>query len=383
MEGEKGPPLPLSCVGNPINIANGNKIQMETDYFANSGFTLNFTRTYNSLDGLWRHNYSAHLSIHIDINGTTILLVMPHGRESLFTVSGLTAIPVSATELGRLSKSSNNSWIYIAENNERFDFDAQGRLTQWRNSRGEQHKLTYANGKITVTNNLGHSLSFTEDIFHQPLTLSTDRLTIKYDYNADSRLSQLTRTHGSQITRRLFHYEDSRNNALLTGVTDERGVRYATWTYDDKSRATSSEHTGGAEHTQVTYNSDGSSTVTNALGKTTVYRFVSIGGSKRITAIDGEPSPNCPSSNSTFTYDDRGLLKTKTDNKGNLTTYTYNARGLEISRTEASGTPQARTITTDWHADFFLPVKVTEPDRITQYSYDAQGRQTSQAVTPR
>ncbi|MGZ7192211.1 DUF6531 domain-containing protein, partial [Streptococcus pyogenes] len=50
MEGEKGPPSPLSCVGNPINIANGNKIQMETDYFANSGFTLNFTRTYNSLD---------------------------------------------------------------------------------------------------------------------------------------------------------------------------------------------------------------------------------------------------------------------------------------------------------------------------------------------
>ncbi|HBP6575349.1 TPA: RHS repeat protein, partial [Pseudomonas aeruginosa] len=32
-----------------------------------------------------------------------------------------------------------------------------------------------------------------------------------------------------------------------------------------------------------------------------------IQGIKRIVAIEGEPSPNCPSSNSTFTYDDQGL----------------------------------------------------------------------------
>ena len=54
-----------------------------------------------------------------------------------------------------------------------------------------------------------------------------------------------------------------------------------------------------------------------------------IQGIKRIVAIEGEPSPNCPSSNSTFTYDDQGLLTSKRDNNGNLTTYQYNARGLE------------------------------------------------------
>ncbi len=69
-----------------------------------------------------------------------------------------------------------------------------------------------------------------------------------------------------------------------------------------------------------------------------------IQGIKRIVAIEGEPSPNCPSSNSTFTYDERGLLSSKRDNNGNLTTYQYNVRGLETSRTEAAGTAQARTI---------------------------------------
>ena len=104
---------------------------------------------------------------------------------------------------------------------------------------------------------------------------------------------------------------------------------------------------------------------------------------KRITSIEGQPTPNCPSSNSTFTYDAGGLLKTRTDAKGNLTTYDYNDRGLETSRTEASGTPQARTTTTEWHPTLFLKTKVTEPDRITTYQYDAQGRKTGQIVTPR
>ncbi len=130
----------------------------------------------------------------------------------------------------------------------------------------------------------------------------------------------------------------------------------------------------------LTYNADGSITVTNELDKKATYRFQVIQGVKRIVAIEGEPSPNCPSSNSTFTYDDRGLLKTKMDNKGYVTTYSYNDRGLEISRTEASGTAQARTTTTEWHPTLFLPETVTEPGRITHYQYDDQGRQLSQTI---
>ena len=131
------------------------------------------------------------------------------------------------------------------------------------------------------------------------------------------------------------------------------------------------------------YNTDGSTTVINPYNKKTTYRYQTILGVKHVIAIEGEASPNCPDSNSTFTYDARGLLKTKTDAKGNITAYDYNARGLEISRTEATGTAQARTITTEWHPTLFLKTKVTEPNRITTYQYDAQGRQTGQTITSR
>ena len=206
---------------------------------------------------------------------------------------------------------------------------------------------------------------------------------ITYGYNAAKRLTSVIRAAGGQTTLRQFHYEDPRNNSWLTGITDERGVRYATWSYDDKGRAITSEHANGADHVGVAYNSDGTVSVTNELGKVAKYSFQYIKGVNRITAIQGEPSANCPNSNSTFTYDSNGLIKTKTDNKGHLTTYDYNARGLEISRTEASGTPQARTITTDWHPTLFLPAVVAEPDRITTYNYDDQGRQLSRSVTER
>ena len=129
---------------------------------------------------------------------------------------------------------------------------------------------------------------------------------------------------------------------------------------EDQGHVISSEHASGAERILMSYHTDGSSTVANAGGKRTTYRFQTIQGVRRITAIEGEPSANCPNSNSSFTYDDRGL---------------------EVSRTEAYGTPQARTVTTEWHSTLFLPATVTEPDRVTSYSYDAQGRLIGQATT--
>ena len=193
----------------------------------------------------------------------------------------------------------------------------------------------------------------------------------------------MVRIIGGQAAQSQFHYEVPGKPDLLTGITDERGVRYASWAYDDQGRAISSEHAGGADRVSVTYNSDGTVSVLNELGKVANYSFQNIKGVRRITAIDGEPSLNCPSSNSTFTYDDRGLLKTKTDNKGIVTIYDYNDRGLEVSRTDASNTPQARTVTTEWHPSLYLPLAVTEPDRITRYQYDAQGRPLSRTVENR
>ncbi|PZE10023.1 RHS repeat protein [Pseudomonas sp. 57B-090624] len=271
----------------------------------------------------------------------------------------------------------NGLFTYITQENKILNFDSSGRLSRVISN----DETTYINQSADTTI-IKLPTKEIELKTRNTALLSAKLGDIKIDltYNAHGKLSRLNYSNGE--TRNYF-YDDPRNPNLLTGITDERGIRYATWAYDDQGRAISSEHAGGAERTLVSYNADGSSTVTNALGKRTTYRFQTIQGIRRITAIEGEPSANCPNSNSTFTYDDRGLVKTRTDNKGNVTTFDYNDRGLEVSRTEAYGTPQARTVTTTWHPTLFLPASVTEPDRITTYSYDDQGRPLSQSVSPR
>src|SRR5690606_26020131 len=157
--------------------------------------------------------------------------------------------------------------------------------------------------------------------------------------------------------QRIYHYEDSRFPTYLTGITDERGVRYATWTYDDQGRAISSEHAGGTDKTLLAFNADGSTTVTNPLGKQTTYHFDDIAGARRVTQVEGHATTSCEGANQNYTYTPEGWLASKTDWKGNTTTYSYNTFGQEISRTEASGTPEARTITTEWHPDFYVKTR--------------------------
>ncbi|WP_285961990.1 RHS repeat protein [Pseudomonas tohonis] len=332
---------------------------------------------YNSIDSIWRHSYSTHLRTNSD---THISLIKPTGQEELFLRNESDATPTNINS-GTLKK-DGSGWIYKSRDNKDFHFDSTGRLIA-QNSTSTRITLSYLDNKITITDQNGRVLVITQSVDRRILSAQAGTQIIDYTYSGTGQLIEATRRANGVVTSSKYSYEDPHNAGLLTGITDERGIRYATWTYDDQGRAISSEHAGGAERTLVSYNADGSSTVTNALGKRTTYRFQTIQGVRRITAIEGEPSANCPNSNSTFTYDDRGLVKTRTDNKGNVTTFDYNERGLEVSRTEAFGTPQARTVITDWHPTLFLPTTITEPDRTTRYSYDVQGRLIGQATTQR
>ena len=371
---------PNSLAGNPINFSTGNKLQIETDLSQIKNSDLEITRRFNSIDGLWRHNYSKELRT---VN-TILILTDNDGAESYFRITGELATPING--YGRILKKENDAWTLYNSDNSSDTFNSAGRVSAHR-SANLSYDITYSNEVINevieVTEKSGFKITITEDTQKQPLKITTPNATFTYSYNDINRLVSVIKTANGIQSKRTYSYGVQTDPNLLTGITDERGIRYATWTYDDQGRAISSEHAGGAEKVTVAYNADGSSTVTNALGKRTTYRFQTIQGIRRITAIEGEPSANCPNSNATFTYDDRGLVKTRPDNKGNLTTFDYNERGLEVSRTEAYGTPQARTVITEWHPTLFLPLTVTEPDRVTTYRYDDQGRQLSQSVSQR
>ncbi|KWS31264.1 sugar-binding protein [Pseudomonas syringae pv. papulans] len=279
-----------------------------------------------------------------------------------------------------------NGWSYQSPAGQILSFSTQGQLLRIDNSNGNFYILSYrdlgADRAIEIDNGFGQSVQLTEAPMHQLRKATSKTINIDYDY-ASMQLNKRTTTIGSLISTREYLYEDSRNARLLTGITDERGVRFATWAYDGQYRAVSSQHSGGVGLTMITYNDDDSTTVANELGKKSIFRYQRISGVKRIASIEGEPTPDCPASNSSYTYNDRGLVLTKTDAKGLITTYEYNDRGLEVSRTEASGTTLARTTTTEWDPDRFLPIKVIEPNRVTVYSYDNQGRELTRQSTSR
>jgi len=113
------------------------------------------------------------------------------------------------------------------------------------------------------------------------------------------------------------------------------------------------------------------------------YHFVIQHGVVKISRIDGGPCPGCNQTQH-VTYDANGFVASRTDFNGNVTTYVNNSRGLQTSRTEAVGTPEERTITTEWHGDFRVPVRITGPGKITTFTYDSQGRllERKEEVTP-
>ena len=169
---------------------------------------------------------------------------------------------------------------------------------------------------------------------------------------------------------------------MLTGLEDENGTRYATWTYDCSARGTSSQHAGGADHYTIGYE-NGFRTVTDPLGtqRTVNFTVTRILGVAHALGTVQPAAGGSGTSTTVFTRDANGNVPSRTDCNGNRTDYSYDlARNLETSRTEgltsAGGTtPQTRTISTQWHAIFRLPTGIAEPLRITTNVYDADGSQ--------
>ncbi|MBD9576095.1 RHS repeat protein [Pseudomonas sp. PDM23] len=363
---------PSPTQGNPINIAIGNKYQEELDY---SSKLFGFSRSYNSVDGLWRHSLSTHLTF---INGN-VLLINSDGSEHLF--SPIDGKFVSKTTPGSII-TGLSSYTYNSANSEILTFSSSGKLTSITSKPGITLQLSYTDKTITVSYDQHAIAKISEDSLHQPKSFTSENTAIVYTYDA-IRLKSASKTSNGITKTTNYTYSPGSQPGLLTSITDANGITFAKWSYDSQGRAVSSEHAQGTNKVDLTYIAPDTVTATNEYNKKTTYHFSLVQGQRLIDSITGQASTNCPYSNSNYTYNSQGLLEKMADANGNLTTYDYNDRGLETSRTEAFGTQQARTTTTEWHPTLFLKTKVIEPDRITTYQYDAQGRQTGQIVTPR
>ena len=371
---------PGSCplVGHPIHAGTGNKYLVQTDYSGTGPSGLAFIRYYNSdgfagesMGGKWTHTYDTKLQFNSD--GLQATLVSRSGKAVTGSLNAgqWTAGPGN---VWRLTQEPSGNWKLVKADDTTYLFDANG-LLQSITKFGKTTTLSYnaLNQLTTVVGPFGRSLSFTYNASgHLDSLTDPDNQTITYAYDTLGNLIRVT--YPDTTTTRQYVYEDVNLPFNLTGIIDETGQRYATYAYDAQGRGILTELDGGTDRRTFVYNADGTTTVTNALGHIQTYHFTTVFGTRKTTQIDGGPCNVCGGQFSQTSYDANGFINNRTDFNGNRTTFINDSRGLQISRTEATGTPVVRTITTDWHPSFRLPTKITEPGKVTNFTYDANGR---------
>ncbi len=396
----KGDPNGGPTAGNPIALAVGNKFEQVTDYRSGGTNALTFTRYYNSqarnrgmLGPGWRHSFERSL---LFINGSRTDYHAADGKVYVFNKVGNDWVPDSDVVL-RLTQQGND-WELVDQRDQVERFAANGRLLSITERNGYQQALEYfgPGGKLSLVHDShGQRLRFAYDGNGQLDSVAApDGHRYHYEYRKlyDFELQPATLLERvvypddtpldrDDNPRVQYLYEDPDFPIALTGVIDETGARYATWSYDEEGRAISSEHAGGTDSYAITYHPDGSRTVTNPLGKQTVYRFTTINGVPRLQQIERLAGPQTLAATADLTYDANGFLSSTTDWEGNVTSYVHDSRGLITSLTEAVGTPEERNTTTTWHNDFRLPTQIVAPRQTTDLTYDTDGLLIARTVT--
>jgi RHS repeat-associated protein len=171
-----------------------------------------------------------------------------------------------------------------------------------------------------------------------------------------------------------YLYENTSYPFALTGITDENGNRYQTWTYDNTGRATSSQSgTNGIQYTSVSYDdTTGNRVVRGPLGILETYKFTTLQGVPKVTQVDRAANGTVAAASSFYTYDSAGYLASHTDWNGNQTVYTNNANGDPTQILYASGSSVAQTVNIAYDGTWaHLPRTVNSNGLNITNTYDA------------
>jgi YD repeat-containing protein len=336
--------------------------------------------------------------------GSVLLL---RGNERAIDFGNASNLLPAADINDRLTKvvdTSNQAtgWnIYNAKTEAQEYYDLDGKLLSVRTRNGQTKTYFYSdattpinvapspNYVIKIQDNFGRELNFNYDTNGRLAKLidpSGGIYLYKYDEASSMVLTgqglvgNLTSVTFPDNSKRIYWYNEQNNTNsqnfpfALTGITDEKGVRYSFYkyiNYNSHPAAIMTENAGGVFRYSIDFSY---SRVTDPLGSLYYYNFQTVLGTPRLTSTNQPAGSGCGPAASSYSYDSQGNVASTRDFNGSTTTYSYDlARNLEVSRTEASGTSTARTITTSWHPTYRIPVQINEPLKRTTYSHDANG----------
>lgn len=246
--------------------------------------------------------------------------------------------------------------------------------------------LTYSEPYLrSVTFTDGAQRSFT----YVPASLAPNVPISDSALNTNLRLYSVSPPFTGLTGADLPYLVQGRAPMTLSGINDELGQPYAKFEYDDKGRATLSEHIGGVQRYRFAY-STLRTDVTEPLGATTAFNFETYNGRNLLRGTTRQ-GPNGLYRGLYYYYNSAGSLTGLMSNTGNVThcVNTDPVLGKETARVEGmaygvqctfdlrsytipAGTIQ-RKVLTDWNAEWRLPVRQSEPKKITTWTYHGQG----------
>ncbi|MCE4353561.1 polymorphic toxin type 34 domain-containing protein [Xanthomonas hortorum] len=400
--------------GDPINTATGNFYRQETDYENPSG--LMFRRFYNSSASVtsstmgkqWRHLFDRKLEIQRSTSAATdtqsINAHRPDGGSLIFQLIGgvwKTSSDYSETLVERPDGAGFALAISATQQTE--IYDAKGLLQEVYDKAGQRiYLLTYslpdatgAGGGIlqSVADRSGRQLIFDYDSAARLAGVTLpDKGKIVYSYDAAGYLASAKYSDEKSIG---YIYNESNytggNNlpGVMTGVIDEKGVRYETITYQSSRKATSASFADGVDTTKIDYNAYSTngivdSAVIGPLGTRSGLTFVDAAtGAIRLAGAGTPCGTQCNQSYKAITYDANGYVASTTDFQGNKSQTSFDSDGLLKQQIDGVGSSQQRTINTVWNGAIREPLERTILDAgnvvraKSKWAYNASGLQTA------
>jgi YD repeat-containing protein len=401
---DAGEPQCPKAVGNPMDYLSGNKYQLEIDYAHPRGL-LRVARSFNSLSAptstsmgtVWANDYDKRIEVRTGSVGTVANAFRGTGKVLHYIGTAFVGDADSKLNLTAIKDGTGATTGYSVrdlDKNRLETYDASGRLVKISTADGYYVTLAYNSTTgwlASVTDVYGATITFTQDPVTGEILSFTDPAGGVYSYTYDSVKRITSVTYPDQKSKQYTF----NTNGLLTGIIDESGKQFATFTYQNSTddfvqrKAFSVEHAVGVDKYSVTWPTAGQASLVDPLGTASTTSFGYINNVAVMTRRTQSAGAGCNASASSFYYDQFGNVIGTDDFSGKRTCWGFSGPGREAMRVQNATTsyscPQqtgdsyrtyiganANFTMKQWHPNWSLVSALSEPSIRTTFVYNGQ-----------